>query len=415
MSEFNKKEKAIATLLSNFPTLKQKIKYIYKTINTIVFKKSYKFKTNLKLEKIEFKNYETFFGYYDKYPENQSGTKLIFQASKYPTKRKPNSNNSIFVVLQNLKTKETTTFETTAYNWQQGAKLQWINNNYFIFNDFDKKNNEFISKIINAQTKKVEKIINYPIYDIFENTALSLNFSKLSQFSPDYGYRNKTYQTNTKEIAIYSINIKSNQKQDIISFEQIINIEKSSKFQNAKHTVNHIMISPKGDKFIFIHRYYIAGKRFDRLMIAEINGKNLKCINNSGMISHCNWINNDKIFGYMKFEQENGFFEINLITNKIQKILENKIDKFGDGHPTISKNKIIFDTYPDRSGMQHLFYLNTLNNDFKELGEFFHSTTYFGENRCDLHPRITKNNNKIYFDSVFSGKRQLYNIFLEEN
>ena len=39
--------------------------------------------------------------------------------------------------------------------------------------------------------------------------------------------------------------------------------------------------------------------------------------------------------------QENGFFEISLITNKIQKILEDKIDKFGDGHPTISKNKII--------------------------------------------------------------------------
>ncbi len=414
MAEFSKREKAIATLLSNFPLLKQKIKYLYKTVNGFIFRKPYSFKTDLKLEKIEFQDFETFFGYYDKSPENFSGDKLIFQATSHSTQKKPTPKKPLLVVLKDLETLETTTFETTAYNWQQGAKIQWIDDKNFIFNDFDTQNNRFISKIVNSNTKKIEKIINFPIYDLFKDTALSLNFSKLSLFSPDYGYKNKKYVEKNDETAIFSVDLKTNQQTPIISFDKIKNTENKPEFTEAKHTVNHIMISPKGDKFIFIHRYYLSKIRKDRLMIADIKGENLQCLNDSGMISHCNWIDNKTIFGYMKFEEKNGFFEIDLTTNKITRILKDKIDKFGDGHPSIFKDKIIFDSYPDRSNMQHLFCLNKKTKKFVHLGEFFHSTKFFAENRCDLHPRIANFGKKVYFDSVFSGKRQLYTIFLEE-
>ena len=47
------------------------------------------------------------------------------------------------------------------------------------------------------------------------------------------------------------------------------------------------------------------------------------------------------------------------------------------------------------------------------MGEFFESLKFYNESRCDLHPRLNSNRDKIYFDSVHDGYRSLY--FLEFN
>ena len=35
--------------------------------------------------------------------------------------------------------------------------------------------------------------------------------------------------------------------------------------ENAKHWVNHIMISPEGKHFVFLHRWQANNERFDAL------------------------------------------------------------------------------------------------------------------------------------------------------
>lgn len=68
---------------------------------------------------------------------------------------------------------------------------------------------------------------------------------------------------------------------------------------------------------------------------------------------------------------------INIDSLKKELVGKDIIDKFRDGHPNISGNKVIFDTYPDKSRMKSLY---LYNYDAK----------------------------KIFFDSVHTGKRQLY-------
>ena len=86
----------------------------------------------------------------------------------------------------------------------------------------------------------------------------------------------------------------------------------------------------------------------------------------------------------------------------------------GDGHPSVFKNQMIYDTYPDRSGMKHLYLFDFEKKKQIELGSFYEPLKFYQESRCDLHPRFSKDGTRVFFYSVHTGKRKLYYIQLEE-
>jgi hypothetical protein len=91
---------------------------------------------------------------------------------------------------------------------------------------------------------------------------------------------------------------------------------------------------------------------------------------------------------------------------------EDTLPLLGDGHPHYEHGLMIFDTYPDRTGMQSLFSYHIASDELNLLGQFRHSRGFYGETRCDLHPRLAGNGRYLFFDSVFSGRRQLHYIIL---
>lgn len=131
------------------------------------------------------------------------------------------------------------------------------------------------------------------------------------------------------------------------------------------------------------------------------------------------------------------------INSKVKRIAENVITE--DGHPMfnpVHRNWIISDTYPDRNGIRTLYLYNFLNNYKKNLGYFkmiaekpeindrekhfldIESSiieTIGYENlvftrsglHCDLHPRWDMRGEKISFDSIHEGTRQIYMVTLE--
>ena len=79
----------------------------------------------------------------------------------------------------------------------------------------------------------------------------------------------------------------------------------------------------------------------------------------------------------------------------------------GDGHPTVYGEWIAFDTYPDKSRMQHLYLYHIKTCELFPLLELYHGLKYTGECRCDLHPRFSKDGRYVFFDTVYLGKRTL--------
>ena len=196
----------------------------------------------------------------------------------------------------------------------------------------------------------------------------------------------------------------------IISIEDITELNKKETMENAKHKFNHIMISPNGKKVMFMHRWFLNdGRRYDTLYVCNVDGTEIKAISDDDMVSHCYWFDNENVFAYLR-DREVGdkYYMVDIATSKKTIVGEGVINKFGDGHPHVNRTKIIFDTYPDKARMKNLYMFDYKNSELLKLGEFLESFDFYGETRCDLHPRFSFDGKKVFFDSVHEGKRGLY-------
>ena len=412
-------EKKIAKILFHYPRLKSIIKIIYQKINFLIYKKSYSFQSDFTIKKINIEGKESFFGYYGISPLNKSNEYLLFHSSAHSTSDFPDKNKPIEVVLYDFKNETVIKkFNTSSYNWQQGAKLNWIDWKHFIFNDYDQGQDKYISKIVNAESGKINSIIDYPIYDTHSKYALSINYDRLNILSPDYGYRNKIKRTNVSDLkndGIFLVDLEKNTSKLIVSIKSIIDLYYKDSMEEAKHWINHTTFSPNGNKILFLHRWITKGKKYDSLKLYDISKKSIECIADDGMISHFCWIDNRKIVVYMRDSILGvNYFHINL-ERKEKKLLEEVLlTKFGDGHPSFNKEWMIFDSYPNKSRMKDLMLYSISSNKLKRIGEFFENFNYYGETRCDLHPRWSDDGKVIFIDSVHEGKRYLYKIGMKE-
>lgn len=417
--QYNRFERLLSRLLSEFPTIKESIKLLYQKINFLLYKKKYNYHCQYEIKEITIENQESFFGYYDKSPINKGNNAVLFNTTSYSTKNLPSCNNTITLIIKDMKSELINKVDDIkAYNWQQGCKCMWLNDNEIIYNNYDESKSDYVSKSYNILTGKYI-IYDIPIYDTFNNEfALTLNFSRLHLLRPDYGYRCSSIKwtnlcKNDHLDGVFYLDLKTGQSNLIFSIEDAKKIAPKENMTSAQHKFNHIMISPSGEKFIFIHRWFVNGKKTDRLLLFEIKTKKLSLISDDEMVSHSYWISDNKIISYLRdLDQGDNYYIIDLESK--EKHLINDINNIGlgDGHPSIHDNMIVFDTYPDKSRMKGLFTYNLENKILKKIGEFYEPFDFYGETRCDLHPRFSHDGKKILIDSVHTGKRHLYEIII---
>ena len=216
-------------------------------------------------------------------------------------------------------------------------------------------------------------------------------------------------------VGIFYISFRDNSKKLLISYQHVIDLYKQKSFKNTKHTFNHIMISPNGKRFIFIHRWFTSNNhKYDSLILCNIEGSEINILTNDGMVSHCCWYGNDKIVGYLRDSKLGDDFYIIDTKSKMKKVLSNKLSNFGDGHPSFYNDKMLFDSYPDKSRLKHLYIYDNKINAEEKIGRYFESFSYYNQPRCDLHPRWSYDGKKIFFDSVHEEKRFLYYLNIEK-
>ncbi|NQY74118.1 MAG: hypothetical protein HRT90_05080 [Candidatus Margulisbacteria bacterium] len=412
-------ERTFARLLNRCPVLKKRIKKGYQYLNFFIFRSRTPFESPYSLHKVDSTQLSTFFGYYDKSPLNHSETHIIYHRTSKPTHQLPDPHSPVEIILKECHSKKEITIDKSyAYNWQQGSRLQWLDSNRFIYNDYSSKSENYVSKIANISSEKVEAQIDFPIYDTFNNLAISLNFNRLNRMRPDYGYRNQNsdpFEEKWRDRdGLFLIHLNKNITKLLYSFRDILKIDYHPSFDQAEHKVNHIMINPDGSQFVFLHRYFVRGRKIDRLMLGDTKGSPLQVLSQP-MVSHYFWKNAQTIIGFLEHSTcGNGYYEIDILLKKTTPIHAALINQLGDGHPSTFEDTILFDTYPNRSRMKDLYIYHAKSKSLNKIGSFFEPIFHTGENRCDLHPRFSPNGKQIFIDSVHDGSRNFYQINLQK-
>ncbi len=393
-------------------------KFFYLKMNRLInrkfFIKSILYDENLKLIKFSVPKHHIFFGYYDISPFNKKNTKILAIKTKNDTKYKADIG---FFNLNNPK-KFHKISSSISWCWQQGARLRWFDEsceNEVSFNDF--KNGKYVNLVVDINSSKVLKIINYPLYDISIDSklGLSLNFSRLQRLRPGYGYSNLIDNTIQKKCpnddGIFLIDINNNKKKLIISYSDLVsNFPIKETFSNTHHYFNHLSFNPSSNKFLFFHLMQHDNGRCNRLFYYDLDKNEVIKLEDEFITSHYTWKDDNNIL-VTSVDPVNSkiCYMIYDLKKKTKGILDNNnLNK--DGHPTFLDNKSIFisDTYPDINNNQDLFLYDIKKNKKTHLGSFYKGYKYIGEKRCDLHPRISLDSKFVSFDSTHSGLRSQY-------
>lgn len=359
--------------------------FLKKKLNLIDKKKKYKV--------IGKKNCDYFLGYYDINNFSDNVKKILFHSKKINEKK---INICLFDILSNTVRKLD---ETIVWSWQLGSRLQWLNDQRVIFNSID-SNKNLCSFLINLKSGE-KRQIKYPIFSISKNYkySLDLNFQRLENCRPGYGYNFLDKEFNDKNF-IRLINLNENKLIKIFDQNFFKDKLKNQIFDN--YYFNHLSWSPNNENFIV---YLICTKSRENKLIYFTDLNNCMIIPHLKNICHHEWIDNDNIFFYGEINNSKNFFTYNLKNFEFKKL--NFTNSNLDGHPhTIDGNNFIIDTYVNKFHERKLYTYDLKFGYSKDILTAFSNPRLFGSKKCDLHPKISKKNNMIAFDTSHNNKRE---------
>jgi hypothetical protein len=184
---------------------------------------------------------------------------------------------------------------------------------------------------------------------------------------------------------------------------------------DAKHWFNHLLVSPDGSRFIFLHRWRdkSTGNGFGtRMFTANRDGGDLHMLDPYGQTSHFIWRDARHVLAWAWHPSKGNRFY--LYTDKTERVEVVGADVMTvNGHCTyLPGNRwILNDTYPDKQRYQNPYLFDTATGKRHSLGRFYSPPEYAGEWRCDLHPRFSPDGRKVIIDSPHLGNgRQMYLI-----
>jgi hypothetical protein len=369
------------------------------------------------------------FGYYDKHQVDPSGRfalgcQIAFEG------RTPTSEDKLLIGLIDLKNGFTwkTIGQSTAWGWQQSCMLQWIpgSSEEVIWNDREAEIH--VARVFNIITGAQRTLPN-PIYALAPNGkyAIGTAFNRIQTLRPGYGYVGipDPYQKvkAPPQIGLYKMDLQTGETSMLLTISELADIPHLGKdVSDNWHWFNHLLVSPDSERILFLHRWrpeivetqVMARTGFvTRMITADQYGGNLYVADPSGFSSHFVWRDPSHIFVWTKpIGKQAGFWLLEDQTDNMTLIGEEAMT--GNGHNTYVPNTdnkwVLNDTYPDKDREITLYLYHIPSKKKVILGKFYSPEEYYGEWRCDLHPRCDQQGQRVFFDSTHEGMRQMYFI-----
>ena len=360
------------------------------------------------------------FAYYDKLQFDPSIRYCLGNAVEFEH-RSPRPDDEIEVGMVDLKDGDRwiPLGTSRSWGWQQGCMLQWVpgTESTVIYND--REGDRFVARVVDVTTRR-GRTVPHAIYAIAPDgrTAVTTDFRRINEMRPGYGYAGLpdpwTALTAPSDVGIQRVDLETGEVTMLVSLAEIVAIPRPGGFGPGKHWFNHLLVSPDGQRTIFLHRWRTEPGRFaTRMFTIGLDGTGLRELNpGAGMVSHFIWRDADHILAWTRHPTEGDCFCImeDAVDGGIAPIGREAMPR--DGHCTYLPGGrwIVNDTYPqgpDR--LQRVYLYEVATGRRVDLGAFPSPADYTGEWRCDTHPRHSPDGRWLCIDSPHTGSgRQMH-------
>lgn len=313
--------------------------------------------------------------------------------------------------------------ETTAWNWQQGARLQWRpRSDEIVWNDRSDDGKKFVCRAYNFRTG-TRRTLPRPIYDLSPDgaTALTHDFERMKLFHGteyvgiEYPYEKEFAPSKT---GIWKMNMDTGKAEMIISLERMASIA----YPKGLPPSGHLYFfregwNPSGTRFVAFIKDP-ANSLFQAYSMAS-DGTDVRYLYYNP--SHHSWQDDNYILDYGWHTPPGGgssnggyFLFKDDGTGKAKELVW---ASGYDGHdsyvPGPGGDWILSDTYTI-AGYQHLFLYHRPSKLFVPLAKLKSTAdeaVLDGSCRVDLHPRFSRDGRIVSIDATHEGLgRQMYVI-----
>lgn len=368
-----------------------------------------------------------FFGYYDLNAFNKAQTLHLAHKSSFADRLQVKG-DTVEVGVIDIETGRYEKLDVTgAWNFQQGAMLQWnptSPENEIIFNSVS--NGEYVTTIMDIRNGK-KRFLDRPVANVSPkgDLALSINFSRLYDFRPGYGYAEFGdpfyYKKHSGDDGVFLTDLKTGKSKLIISMQDIWDFSgEAFGGTDEKMVINHITFNTDGSRFLFLARNFPeTGKKHRTAIItANTDGSDMFLLSDYGVQSHYYWLDEKRVIFYSDGKElacTRGFGNNYILFDKSYngEIIANGFFDI-DNHMSFSPDRklMLTDTYPDENNMQTLRLYDIENDICVNMGNFYSLSRDLIDLRCDLHPRWNQSGDMVSFDSTHEGVRGIYTIDL---
>jgi len=388
-----------------------------------------------------------FFGFHDVTPWNPAGDALVILQTDPGHRDLPAGEVAQVCVWQPGHAPDPVGV-TTAWNYQMGARAQWLPDSTLVYNVVD--NGELSAvRVDPAQGITTPLAFAVGAIDSAGWESVSPHYGRLARHWPAYGVPGTQAPSEDvpvpKDDGLWKLDLETNRVELFLSVAQVAAFEPRSVPADIPQFLTHPLYSPSGKRIAFLHRFLTADHAtYTRLVVVDRDGSNMRVLAEE-KVSHFCFRDDDTILvwarqmaGAIAAARRNGWLASPLLRPALK--LARKL-KGGmrqtlirehyfmipvenpdarkpvgrdslpvDGHPMFRPGDprwFVTDTYPDETGHQALMLFDLEHSARVDIGSFLSDLSVGdGDIKCDLHPRWNPQGTQISIDTTRAGVRQ---------